>query len=84
MKTFIKKEKLDHVILLFEEYGIMTETHSIINKCRDPNDNFLLELAIDGKANYQVSGDKDLLILKKTKNCKIITLRQLKDIFEMS
>lgn len=31
---------------------------------RDPRDNPILQLALDGKADYLVSGDKDLLVLK--------------------
>jgi putative PIN family toxin of toxin-antitoxin system len=83
LKPYVKKEEIEGVISLFSEYGLMIKTKSIINKCRDPNDNFLLELAIDGEADYLVSGDKDLLIIKKIKNCQIITLRQLRDIVEM-
>jgi len=32
--------------------------------CRDSKDNFILDLCIAGKANYLVTGDKDLLALK--------------------
>ena len=39
----------------------------------DPPDNRILEAAIDGKASYIVSGDKDLLRLKKFKGVKILT-----------
>jgi predicted nucleic acid-binding protein len=31
---------------------------------RDPDDNMVLECAIEGKAQYIVTGDKDLLVLK--------------------
>ena len=33
---------------------------------RDPDDNMVLECAIEGKAQYIVSGDKDLLVLKNS------------------
>lgn len=32
---------------------------------RDPNDNIYLQLALVSKANYLLSGDKDLLVLEK-------------------
>ncbi len=38
----------------------------------DPSDNKILEAAIDGKADYIVSGDKDLLRLQKFRGIKII------------
>ncbi len=48
----------------FEPYIDLIEVESIITICRDPKDNFLLALAKDGKANYLLKGDKDLLELK--------------------
>ena len=47
---------------------------STVKDCRDIKDNFLLNLAIDGKANFLVTGDKDLLILEKIKKTQIITM----------
>jgi len=34
--------------------------------CRDKKDNFLLALCFDGKADFLITGDEDLLILKKS------------------
>ena len=36
---------------------------SVVTDCRDPKDNQFLELALDGKAETIISGDKDLLVL---------------------
>ena len=36
---------------------------SVVTDCRDPKDNPFLELALDGKAETILSGDKDLLVL---------------------
>jgi putative PIN family toxin of toxin-antitoxin system len=41
---------------------------------RDSNDNFLLSLSHDGNADYLVTGDKDLLVLKETGSTKIILM----------
>jgi len=46
---------------------------SNIDICRDSKDNFLLSIAKDGDADYLVTGDKDLLILKKIGKTKILT-----------
>ncbi|MFN4212450.1 MAG: putative toxin-antitoxin system toxin component, PIN family [Microgenomates group bacterium] len=43
-----------------------------INICRDKKDNQILNLCFTGKANYLITEDKDLLILKKFKNTKIV------------
>lgn len=44
--------------------------------CRDPFDLPFLQLAIEGKAEYLVTGDQDLLILANQFACPIITADQ--------
>jgi predicted nucleic acid-binding protein len=39
---------------------------------RDPDDNMVLECAVEGKAHYIVTGDKDLLVLKTFGDIRII------------
>lgn len=45
-------------------------------RCRDPKDDYLLELAIQSKAIYLVSGDSDLLEMGTIGECRIMTVRQ--------
>jgi len=47
---------------------------SKIDICRDEKDNFLLELANDGKATHLITGDKDLLVLEKLNSTQILTM----------
>ncbi len=47
---------------------------TFIDICRYKKDNFLLALAIDGKATHLITGDKDLLVLKKIDKTEIITM----------
>ncbi|MFM8293381.1 MAG: putative toxin-antitoxin system toxin component, PIN family [Microcystaceae cyanobacterium] len=49
------------------------EIIEIINVCRDPKDNKFLELAINGKANYIITGDQDLLVLNPFQTIQILT-----------
>ncbi len=58
----------------FEPFIDLIEVEITITVCRDPKDNFLLALAKDGKADYLLTGDKDLLDLKKFGKTKIITI----------
>lgn len=39
---------------------------------RDPDDNMALECAIEGKAQYIVTGDRDLLVLKVFRDIQIV------------
>lgn len=44
-----------------------------IDTCRDPKDNMVLELAVNGKARCIVTGDRDLLILNPFRGIPIFT-----------
>ncbi|MEO5945994.1 MAG: putative toxin-antitoxin system toxin component, PIN family [Chitinophagaceae bacterium] len=52
---------------------------STVSVCRDPNDNFLLALDKDAKADYLITGDKDLLDLHTFENTIICTLTDFID-----
>ena len=43
--------------------------------CRDPKDDLVLALSVDGGADLIVSGDKDLLVLEKYQAIRILTPR---------
>ena len=46
----------------------------------DPDDDVVLRTAHDGRAEYIVSGDKHLLLLKKFRGAKIVTVSQMLNI----
>lgn len=43
--------------------------------CRDPQDDMLIEGAVAGDAKFVVSGDEDLLVLKKFERVRFVTPR---------
>ena len=47
--------------------------------CRDPKDDYLLAYALVGKADYLVTGDRDLLVLGSVGKTKIVTAQQFLD-----
>ena len=49
-----RKEYITNVLQLVD----MTETSSVLHVSPDPKDNIFLALAVDGRADYLVSGDK--------------------------
>jgi putative PIN family toxin of toxin-antitoxin system len=49
--------------------------------CRDPNDDMIIVCAIDVAADYIVTGDEDLLILKRYKDIIILNPRNFAAIF---
>ncbi|MDI6689943.1 MAG: putative toxin-antitoxin system toxin component, PIN family [Actinomycetota bacterium] len=40
--------------------------------CRDPEDDKFIDVALAAKADYLVTGDKDLLVLKNYRGVKIL------------
>lgn len=77
-KYFTNKD-IDDLLYIFDNFGILIKVISKTAQCRDHKDNFLLDLAVDSEADYLVTGDKDLLEIKKIKTTDIITIRQLMD-----
>ena len=61
------------MIPLFSAMEIINSS-SKIAVCRDPDDDKFISCAIAGKCHYIVSGDKDLLTLKKVQNVQIVTV----------
>lgn len=67
------EEIVANVSLLFKS-SLVYRPQITINVCRDPKDNFILELAQTCNADYIITRDKDLLELprKRWKNTKIV------------
>ncbi len=70
-------QELITTIKAHEEFVIVSST---VNICRDPKDNFLLSLAKDGKANYLITGDKDLLAIRKHGKTSILTFTEFSNL----
>jgi len=78
-RNYFLEEDIENLLELFDAYGELVEVVSIVEACRDPKDNFLLALARDGKADFLVSGDLDLLVLKEFEGTKIVTYREFEE-----
>jgi uncharacterized protein len=44
-----------------------------IDVCRDSKDNMILELAVAGKADFIITGDKDLKVLNPFRKIQILS-----------
>jgi putative PIN family toxin of toxin-antitoxin system len=77
-KYFTTKD-LEKLIELFDNYGLYYKVVSNIKLCRDSKDNFLLSLARDSKADYLLTGDSDLLEIKKIGKTQILTVTEFKN-----
>ena len=76
-KKYFEKEDILKLLSFFNIYGKLIRINTSVKICRDFKDNFLLNLAIDGKADFLVTGDVDLLSIKEIENIPILTFNQL-------
>jgi len=63
------------ITLLRENAEVLIPEHLSSKLCRDPNDLHVLGLAVTGHADCIVTGDRDLLVLKKFKDIPILSPR---------
>lgn len=73
---FVTSEERDEFLETFVERAILVEIIEKVQECRDPKDDKILELALNGGAKYIVSGDKDLLVLNPFRDVKIVTVEE--------
>ena len=78
-KKYFSTRDLQNLILNIRAKAEFVQVSSSINRCRDFKDNFLLALANDGRASHLITGDKDLLILEKINETKILTMTEYLD-----
>lgn len=82
LKEVLSRKKFDKYITTEEReiflIKLISSTQKIIierniTACRDEKDNKFLEVTVNGKADFIVTGDRDLLVLNPFENIMIIT-----------
>lgn len=73
-RKYFSKNDVDYLLNELHQHSVMIKVKSKVNVCRDKKDNFLLSLCVDGKADYLITGDDDLLSLKKIKKTSIVKM----------
>lgn len=63
-RKYFEEKEAEQLAFLFCQFSKNVEVKSWVSVCRDEKDNFLLALAQDGKADFLVTGDSDLLDLR--------------------
>jgi hypothetical protein len=75
LKAYFVDNALGKMLSAFEPFTDLIEVETRVKICRDSNDDFLLSLSKDGKADYLITGDNDLLDLKTFGKTKIVTIK---------
>ena len=73
-RRFFSASDIEEILETIDGYADFVKVKTKIEICRDPKDNFLLSLSVDGKANFLVTGDKDLLNLIQFNETAIVTI----------
>ena len=68
-------------ILSAATQDILGQTNSIVPICRDSDDNLILACAKDAVADYLVTGDEDLLVLKNYEGISTLKPREFEKLF---
>lgn len=74
LKRYFNLKDVEQLVELFDIYGEIIEVQSKVNRCRDIKDNFILALAKDSKADFLITGDQDLLVLKEFEGTQITSI----------
>lgn len=78
LRRYFSDNNLELILEIIEQYADFITVSSNIKVCCDSKDNFLLSLAKDGLADYLITGDQDLLVIKQLENTEIITIAEFK------
>lgn len=71
---YLTSEEREEFLEALVERAILVEITENVQECRDPKDDKVLELALNGEAQYIISGDRDLLVLHPFCDVLVITV----------
>lgn len=79
-KNIFTTKRIKELFSLLDSYAIVVSPSQKVDACRDEKDNFLLEVALEGEADYLITGDEDLLVLNPFHGIKIIRPKDFEEI----
>jgi putative PIN family toxin of toxin-antitoxin system len=71
---YVTDEEREEFLEALIERAVLIEIVENVQECRDPKDDKVLELALNGEAQYIITGDQDLLVLNPFRNVRVITV----------
>lgn len=77
-KFKMSEDEVNHVVWMLIQTGHLVEVRSSFQVVEeDPDDDVILHTAVDGRAEFVVSGDKHLLNLKRYEDIRILPVAEL-------
>ncbi len=74
VKYGLQPEDIQSLVDLVQAAGELVQPGQQIQACCDPDDDYLLEVAIAGQAHFIVTGGEDLLVLNPFRGVVILSL----------
>jgi putative PIN family toxin of toxin-antitoxin system len=74
-KYHIGQGDIDDLLGLLALRGELVNPTRSVRVCRDPADDMFIEAALEGKADWVVTGDGDLLVLEKFEGVRFVSPR---------
>jgi|SRR3989344_2148486 len=71
-KFHFEQNKIKQLENIIRKHFLIVQPKNTLNIVRDEDDNRVLEAAIEGKCQYIITGDKDLLDLESYEDIKIL------------
>ena len=81
-RKYFSQSDITELISLIHLKTEFIEIKERFEDCRDPKDNFLLDLCVSGSADYMITGDDDLITLNPFHGVKIINYREFREILQ--
>lgn len=80
LAKYFPEADVEQLLSFMEVIGRLYIPCKMASTCRDPKDDYLLALAQEAKADYLLTGDKDLLVLEYIGKTQIITVSFFEEI----
>jgi len=80
-KYRLTPDDIQDLLALLALRGELVKSERKIKICRDPHDDMLVEAAVEGAAQWVVTGDQDLLSLKEFETVRFVTPRVFLEAF---
>lgn len=74
---YVTRTERDEFLVALTRECELVEIDEVVRACRDPKDDRVLEVAVNGRATTIVTGDNDVLDLNPFRGVEIVTPRQL-------
>lgn len=82
-KIKLPKNLIDQFAALLREFAVFIDPVPLYPaECRDPDDIKILGLAVASKADYIITGDKDLLVLEGFQDIPVLNTRAFYEILK--